>query len=88
MQLALFGDADSTSGRVADYYVQLRRYAPSLLEMFSFQVAPAVNPLIDGIEVLRQVIQTGARLLPAVVPTAFVRRRYVFEGNGVDRKFY
>jgi TnpA family transposase len=34
---------------------------------------------------------SGARLLPADAPTAFVRRRwapYVFEGNTVDRKFY
>lgn len=82
-ELAATRDADSL-GLVADYYGQLRRYAPSLLEMFSFQAAPAVKPLIDSIEVLRQMNQTGARLLPANVPTAFVRRRwapYVFEGD-------
>jgi hypothetical protein len=59
--------------------------------MFSFQAAPAVKPLIDGIEVLRQLNQSGARLLPADAPTAFVRRRwapYVFDGSTVDRKFY
>jgi len=76
---------------LADYYGQLRRYAPSLLEMFSFQAAPAVKPLIEAIEVLRQMNQSGARLLPDDAPTDFVRRRwapYVFDGDGVHRKFY
>jgi hypothetical protein len=89
-ELAATRDADSL-GLVADYYGQLHRYTPSLLEMFSFQAAPAVKPLIDGIEVLRQMNRTSARLLPADAPTAFVRRRwapYVFAGGGVDRKFY
>jgi TnpA family transposase len=89
-ELAATREADSL-GLLADYYGQLRRYAPSLLEMFSFQAAPAVKPLIDAIEVLRHVNQSGARLLPDDAPTAFVRRRwapYVFVGAGVDRKFY
>ena len=70
---------------------QLRRYAPSLLKAFDFGSAPAVAPLLKGVDTLRTLNETGARKVPADAPTGFVRGNwapYVQTEEGLDRKFY
>jgi len=63
-------------GLVGEYYGQLRRYAPSLLKAFDFGSAPAVAPLLKGVDTLRTLNETGTRKVPADAPTAFVRRNW------------
>jgi hypothetical protein len=70
---------------------QLRRYGPVFLETFTFRAAPAVQPLLDGIETLKEVYRVGARRVPNDAPVAFVRRRwarFVFADGGIDRRYY
>ena len=78
-------------GLLGEYYGQLRRYAPALLKAFDFGSAPAVAPLLQGVDTLRTLNETGTRKVPADAPTAFVRRNwapYVQTEEGLDRKFY
>ncbi len=78
-------------GLLGEYYGQLRRYAPTLLKAFDFGSAPAVAPLLKGVDTLRTLHETGTRKVPADAPVAFVRGNwapYVHTEEGLDRKFY
>jgi TnpA family transposase len=89
-QLAAAREADFL-GLVGDHYGQLRRYAPALLKTFEFGAAPAVTPLLEGVNTLRDLNISGARKVPPDAPTAFIRRRwapYVHVDGGLDRRFY
>ena len=58
---------------------------------FTFRAAPAVQPLLDGIETLKEMNRVGARRVPDDAPVAFVRRRwarFVFADGGIDRRYY
>jgi hypothetical protein len=52
-------------GLLGDHYGQLRRYAPAVLKAFEFQAAPAVAPLLDGVDTLRALNASGTRTVPA-----------------------
>jgi TnpA family transposase len=76
---------------ITEHYPQLRRYSPTLLEMFEFRPAAVARDLIDGVELLRRINRDGLRQVPADAPVGFIRRRwadYVFGPDGVDRRFY
>ena len=77
--------------RLVGYYSQLRRYAPGLLEIFTFQPTAASHDLVAALTALRAADVAGKRELPADVPTSFVRKRWaehVLTDQGVDRRYY
>jgi TnpA family transposase len=78
-------------GLLLDHFGQLRRYGPTFLDTFTFRAAPAVQPLLDAIETLRQMNAAGARRVPDDAPVDFVRRRwarFVFADGDIDRRYY
>jgi hypothetical protein len=54
----------------------VRRYAPALLEAFEFKAAPSARPLLDAVEVLREMSQKGKRKVPEDAPVSFVKPRW------------
>jgi hypothetical protein len=78
-------------GLLADHFGQLRRYSPTFLEIFTFRAAPAVQPLLDAVETLKDMNKTGARPVPNDAPVDFVRRRWArfeFAEGDIDRRYY
>jgi hypothetical protein len=65
--LATTAEADPLLG-AAERYSRVRRYAPALLEAFTFRSTRARDPLLTAIELLRQLNRDGRRVLPAKVP--------------------
>lgn len=61
---------------MVEHHGQVRRYAPQFLETFEFRAAPVRQPLIDAIDVLREMNRRGDRKLPADAPRAFVPPRW------------
>lgn len=76
---------------LTDYFSTLRKYAPSFLEAFQFRGAPVAQSLLDAIDLLRSMNQSGARKVPATAPVGFVPPRWarsVGAGEEIDRRFY
>ena len=72
-------------------YTRLRRYTPLLLETFAFHGVPAVRPLLEALELLRELNRTGRCTLSADAPTGFVPRRWrpcVLRGGTIDRRYW
>ncbi|CAN5134682.1 Tn3-like element TnAs1 family transposase [soil metagenome] len=70
----------------------VRRYAPALLEAFEFKAAPSARPLLDAVEVLKEMNKKGKRKVPENAPVSFVKPRWrdhVLGGNGeIDKRYY
>ncbi len=70
----------------------VRRYAPDLLEAFDFKAAPSAEPLIEAVEVLKEMNALGKRKVPEGAPTSFVKPRWrdhVVGAEGeIDRRYY
>jgi hypothetical protein len=66
---------------LGDRYAGIRRWAPAFLAALDFQAIPAAEPLIQAIKLLRDTNASGARALPKVVPTAFVKPRWARHGT-------
>lgn len=72
-------------------YPKLRAYLPRLLQAFDFTAAPASQPLVDALRLLKEMYVGGKRTLPAGLPLGFVRPRwtpFVFQNGEVHRKYY
>jgi TnpA family transposase len=73
-------------------HTYVRRYAPALLEAFEFRAAPSARPLLDAVEVLREMNEKGKRKVPENAPVSFVKpcwRDHVLGGDGeIDRRYY
>jgi len=77
--------------KVGEHYAGIRRWSPAFLAAFQFESVPASASLMRAIEVLREVNNTGASVLPKSAPTGFVRHRwasYVLPGGEIDRRHY
>ena len=72
--LATTAEADPLLG-AAERYSRVRRYAPALLEAFTFQSTRARDPLLTAIELLRQLNRDGRRALPAKVPVGHLKEK-------------
>ncbi len=72
--LARDEDFDALS-LVTEHYLQLRRFAPVLLEIFKFRSAAVARELIDVVDVLRTMNREGSRKVPENAPVGFVRRK-------------
>jgi TnpA family transposase len=72
-------------------YPKLRAYTPLLLATFEFRGVAAVRPLLEALDLLRELNASNRRRLPANPPLGFVRprwRRFVCREDGVDRRYY
>ena len=88
--LATTAEADPLLG-AAERYSWVRRYAPALLDAFTFRSARAHDPLLAAIELLRQFNRDDRRGLPAKVPLGHLKEkvRKVIATNGKrDRRLW
>ena len=73
-------------------HTYVRRYAPALLESFEFRAAPSAQPLLDAVEVLKEMNENGKRKVPENAPVSFVKPRWrdhVLGGEGeIDKRYY
>ena len=76
---------------IGESFTTLRRYSTTFLDTFDFHAAPAVQPVIDAINVLRAMNRGNLRKVPADAPTSFITKRWeklVVGPDGTDRRFY
>jgi TnpA family transposase len=74
-----------------DRYGQFRKYTKELLSVFSFQGASANAPLIEALQVLKSLNETGKRTVPEDAPTDFVKGRWekhVMQDEQIERHAY
>lgn len=74
-------------------YSQLRKYTPILLKHLIFKSTnQATQPLIDALDILNKMNETGRRKVPEDVPIEFISNRWsrcVIQHDGsIDRHFY
>ena len=77
--------------RIGEGYATLRRYAPELLDVLGLHAAPAAKPVLEAIELLREMNAGGIRELPDDAPLDFIRERWaklIFTDAGIDRRYY
>jgi TnpA family transposase len=77
--------------RISEGYATLRRYTPEMLTVLRLHAAPAAKPVLDAIELLRQMNSGSVRKLPVDAPVDFIRERWsklIFTDAGVDRRYY
>jgi hypothetical protein len=77
---------------LADRYSHLRQVVPLLLNALRFRSSALDHELVEAIELLRSLNETGRRKVPEKTPISFVlarRRTYVVDDDGrIDRRFY
>ncbi len=77
--------------RVGEGYATVGRYAPELLNVLGLHAAPAAKPVLDAIELLREMNAGSIRELPEEAPLDFIRERWarlIFTDTGIDRRYY
>jgi TnpA family transposase len=81
--LATTAEADPLLG-AAERYSWVRRYAPALLDVFTFRSARTLDPLLTAIDLLRQLNRDDRRGLPAKVPLGHLiqKVRKLIAANG------
>ena len=57
--------------RIREGYATLRRYAPELLNVLGLRAAPAAKPVLNAIELLREMNAGNIRKLPDDAPVDF-----------------
>lgn len=76
---------------VAEQYATLRRYTVEFLDVLQLKEAPSAQGVLDAIDLIRHMNDTGARKVPEDAPTAFIKARWkplVIQDQGIDRRFY
>jgi hypothetical protein len=61
------------------------------LNVLGLHAAPAAKPVLDAIEMLREMNADNARKLPDDAPVDFIRERWaklIFTDAGADRRYY
>jgi TnpA family transposase len=89
-ELALPADFDYLE-HLESQYRRLRGYAPALLGTFEFSAAPPAEPLLEAVNMLKEMNATGKRKVPNDAPTSFVKprwERHVFDEGGIDKRYY
>ena len=74
-------------------YSQLRKYTPALLKHLQFSSTnKSLDSLIDALNVINKVNETGKRKVPDDLPLDFISNRwnkYIFESDGtINRHYY
>ena len=76
---------------IKTHYSQIRRYAPSFLNILIMKASCAAQPIMDAIETLRFMNIHNLRKLPYDIPPNFIKNRWrslVFTQDGINRTFY
>lgn len=76
---------------IEEQYSTLRRYTPEFLDVLKLKAAPAAQPVLDAIDVVREMNLTGTRKVPEDATVEFVKARWkplVITNDGIDRRFY
>ncbi len=72
-------------------YSQLRRYTPSLLSVFEFKASNPASPVIEALNLIKELNDTNKRNIPDDAPIDFVKPRwlkYVLNNGKIDRHYY
>ena len=73
-------------------YTSLRRYTPRLLECLNFKSFKKHEPILESIEILKNLNANGKRKVPDESPTSFMSKRWkehVIEKDGsINRRYY
>ena len=75
----------------AEKYAVVRRFSPRFLAAFRLQSSIPHDPLLAAIDLLKATDESGARVLPKRLPSAFLApkwRRMIFAGPVPDRRLY
>jgi TnpA family transposase len=89
-QLSTTNEVDSAELLIGRY-TQLRKYTKELLSTFEFQGTTANAPVIEALEVLKELNETGRRTVPENAPTSFVKGRWekhVLQDETIERHAY
>ena len=89
-QLSTTNEVDSAELLIGRY-MQLRKYTKELLSTFEFQGTTANAPVIEALEVLKGLNETGRRTVPEDAPTSFVKGRWekhVMQDETIERHAY
>lgn len=76
---------------IGDSYSQIRRYAPAFLNALFLKATPAVQAVLDAIEIIKSLNASNTRKIPKDTSTNFVKKRWkslVLTEEGIDRRFY
>jgi TnpA family transposase len=71
-----------------DHYSHIRKYAPELLETFTFHAAPSSQSVAEALTLVRDL---GRKKVPENAPVDFVKPRWeshVLTDEGIDRHYY
>lgn len=88
--MTLTAEADPLVG-AAERYSWVRRYAPTLLDVFVFRSGRANDPLLKAIELLRQLNRDERRALPASAPLGHLKekaRKLINASGKHDRRLW
>jgi hypothetical protein len=75
----------------AEKYAVVRRFSPRFLAALRFQSSTPHDPLLAAINLLKATDESGSRILPKRLPSAFLApkwRRMIFAGPVPDRRLY
>ncbi|MGI9060491.1 MAG: Tn3 family transposase [Ktedonobacteraceae bacterium] len=89
-QLSTTNDVDSAEVLIGRY-AQLRKYTKELLSTFEFQGTTANAPVIEALEILKDLNETGRRTVPEDAPMSFVKGRWekhVMQDETIERHAY
>jgi len=70
----------------------LRRYTPTLLKLLKFNSTKANEPVIEAINIIRELNDTGKRKVPIDAPVEFISKRWkkhLYDSDGsINRHYY
>ncbi|WP_213807823.1 Tn3 family transposase [Granulicella sp. dw_53] len=78
-------------GLISNGFPQMRRYTPAMLDIFEFRAAPAAQPLLEVVDILRRMNRDKSRSVPQDASLEWISQRwrpYVVTDDGIDRRFY
>jgi hypothetical protein len=84
-------EAPDTKAELLSRYSTIRQFAPTLLDAFQFRGGRTAAGLLRAIGIMRELNRTGERVLPAHMPTGFIRRLWrplVLRNGMADRRAY
>lgn len=73
-------------------FYSLRKYTPTLLKVLDFHSTKSNEPLLQAVEIIRGMNDSGKRKVPAAAPVDFVSnrwKRHLYEEDGtINRHYY